>query len=199
MKKNVRILGIAISLGSLLISCSTKEIEILEPSLPGTYTYKAVIVSTPVDTNNDGIFNTDLTKEGKECVWDNIWKYYEGNRVVLSEGNTLCDINFPNSGEFTYTYDPKKKIIIITYKSGVSEEILNNVKLGFSDDYKQTLSFSLFDNKLGQEITYYLESTEQKIVAIQDNNKILDKKLNTYYTTDNRFKKSIFDEVMSYY
>ncbi len=157
MKKNIKNLAIVIGLGSLLISCSTKEIDILEPSLPGTYTYKAVIVSRPVDTNNDGILNTDLTKEGKECVWDNIWKYYEGNRVVLSEGNTLCDINFPDGGEFTYTYDPKKKIITIKYEGG-SEEILNDVKLGFSNDYKQTLSFTIFDYRLKQDVTYYLIS-----------------------------------------
>jgi hypothetical protein len=157
MKKNIKNLAIVIGLGSLLISCSTKEIDILEPSLPGTYTYKAAIVSRPVDTNNDGVFNTDLTKEGNECGWDNIWKYYEGDRVVLSEGNTICDVNFPDAGEFTYTYDPKKRIIIIKYK-GLGEEILNDVKLGFSDNYKQTLSYTLFNNRLQQEVTYYLIS-----------------------------------------
>lgn len=197
MKKNVRILAIAMGLGSLLISCSTKEIDILEPSLPGAYTYKAVIVNTPVDTNNDGVLNTDLMKEGKECVWDNIWKFYEGNRVVLSEGNTLCDINYPDGGEFTYTYDPKKKTITIKYEGG-SEEILNDVKLGFSDSYKQTLSFALFDNRLQQDVTYYLESTDQKNVVVQDNNNILDKKLNNYYTRDADDKESIYVQVMSY-
>lgn len=156
MKKNVRLLANAMILGSLLTSCATKEVEILEPSLPGAYTYKAVIVTTPVDTNNDGILNTDLTKEGKECVWDNIWKFYEGNRVVLSEGNTLCS-TMPDGGEFTYSYDPKKSIIKIKYEGG-SEEILNDVKLGFSDNYKQTLSFTIFDNRLQQEVTYYLIS-----------------------------------------
>lgn len=197
MKKNVRILAIAMVLGNLLISCSTKEIDILEPSLPGTYTYKAVIVNTPVDTNKDGVLNTDLMKEGDECVWDNIWKYYEGNHVVLSEGNTVCDINFPNAGEFTYTYEPKKKIIIIKYKGG-SEDILNDVKLGFSNDYKQTLSFTIFDNRLQQDVTYYLESTDQKYVVVQDSNNILDKKLDSYYTRDGDGEKSIYDEVMSY-
>lgn len=199
MKKNFKNLAIVMGLGSILISCSTKEIDILEPSLPGSYTYKAAIVNTPVDTNNDGILNTDLTKEWKECLWDNIWKYYEGNRVVLSEGNTVCDINFPNAGEWTYTYDPKKRIIIIKY-GGLTEEILNDVKLGFSDNYKQTLSFTLFDNRLKQEVTYYLESIDSKNIASHNNNNnaILDKKLNSYYAPGSKLEKSIYDEVMSY-
>lgn len=160
MKKIIRILGLTLVLGMSLASC-TKEVEILEPTLTGTYKYKSVIVSNPVDLDKDGLANNDLIKErGKECTWDNTWQY-QGNKATLGGGETLCSPDEADSynviGSFDYIYDKTSRTIKIMY-SGGSSEVLENVKIGFTADQKQSLSFDLWDSKLSQLVTYNLVS-----------------------------------------
>ena len=160
MKKIIRILGLTLVLGMSLASC-TKEVEILEPTLTGTYKYKSVIVSNPVDLDKDGLANIDLMKEkGKECTWDNTWQY-QGNKATLGGGETLCSPDEADSsnviGSFDYIYDKTSRTIKIMY-SGGSSEVLENVKIGFTADQKQSLSFDLWDSKLSQLVTYNLVS-----------------------------------------
>lgn len=153
-------LGLTLFLGMSLSSC-TKEVEILEPTLTGTYKYKSVIVSNPVDLDKDGLPNNDLIKErGKECTWDNTWQY-QGNKVTLGGGETLCSPDeadiYNVIGSFDYIYDKTSRTIKITY-SGGSSEVLENVKIGFTGDHKQSLSFDLWDSDLSQFVTYNLVS-----------------------------------------
>lgn len=160
MKKITRILGLTLVLGISLVSC-TKEVEILEPTLEGIYKYKSVIVSNAVDLDKDGLAGIDLMKEkGKECTWDNIWQY-QGNKATLGGGETLCSPDEADSsnviGSFDYIYDKTSRTIKIMY-SGGSSEVLENVKIGFTADQKQSLSFDLWDSKLSQLVTYNLVS-----------------------------------------
>lgn len=160
MKKNIRIVGLSLGIGMSLVSC-TKEVEILEPTLTGIYKYKSVIVSNPVDLDNDGLANIDLMKEkGKECTWDNTWQY-QGNKATLGGGETLCAPSEADSanviGSFDYIYDKTSRTIKIIY-SGGSSEVLENVKIGYTSDQKQSLSFDLWDNNLSQFVTYNLVS-----------------------------------------
>lgn len=159
MKKIIRILGLTLVLG-MSASC-TKEVEILEPTLTGTYKYKYVIVSQAVDLDKDGLASIDLMKEkGKECTWDNTWQY-QGNKATLRAGETLCSPDEADSanviGSFDYIYDKTSRTIKIMY-SGGSSEVLENVKIGFTADQKQSLSFDLWDSKLSQLVTYNLVS-----------------------------------------
>lgn len=160
MKKIIRILGLTLVLGMSLASC-TKEVEILEPTLTGTYKYKSVIVSQAVDLDKDGFANNDLMKEKvKECVWDNTWQY-QGNKATLRAGETLCDPSEADSANVIvtvdYIYDKTSKTIKFMY-SGGSSELMENVKIGFTSDQKQSLSFELWDSKLSQIVTYNLVS-----------------------------------------
>ena len=160
MKKIISLLGLTLVLGMSLASC-TKEVEILEPTLTGTYKYKSVIVSNPVDLDKDGLANNDLMKEkGKECTWDNTWQY-RGNKATLGGGETLCDPSEADSanviGSFDYIYDKTSKTIKIIY-SGGSSEVLENVKIGYTAEQKQSLSFDLWDSDLSQFVTYNLVS-----------------------------------------
>lgn len=160
MKKNIRILGLTLVLGMSLTSC-TKEVEILEPTLIGTYKYKSVIVSQAVDLDKDGLANNDLMKEkGKECVWDNTWQY-QGNKTTLRAGEMLCSPDESDNsnviGSFDYIYDKTSKTIKIMY-SGGSSEVLEKVKTGFTSEQKQSLSFELWDSELSQIVTYNLVS-----------------------------------------
>lgn len=160
MKKIIRILGLTLFLGMSFISC-TKEVEILEPTLTGIYKYKSVIVSNAIDLDKDGLANNDLMKEKvKECVWDNTWQY-QGNKATLRAGETLCDPSEADSanviGSFDYIYDKTSRTIKIMY-SGGSSEILENVRIGYTAEQKQSLSFDLWDSDLSQFVTYNLVS-----------------------------------------
>ncbi|NDP21389.1 MAG: hypothetical protein GZ091_09960 [Paludibacter sp.] len=160
MKNIIRILGITLIIGTSFVSC-TKEVEVLEPTLLGTYKYKSVQVIVPIDTDGDGIANNDLMKEkGKECVWDNTWQYQE-NKTTLRAGEIVCESSEADNnnviGSFNYTYSKTAKTIIITYEGG-SLEVLKDVKIGYTKDQKQSLSFILWNNDLSQDVTYYLES-----------------------------------------
>ena len=160
MKKIIRILGLTLVLGMSLASC-TKEVDVLEPTLTGTYKYKSVIVSNAVDLDKDGLANNDLMKEkGKECTWDNTWQY-QGDKTTLRAGETLCDPSEANSanviGSFDYIYERSIMKIIIIYPGG-ENEVLENVKIGFMADQKKTLSFDLWDSELSQLVTFNLVS-----------------------------------------
>jgi hypothetical protein len=157
MKKSKIILGIVLFISVLISSC-TKEFQILEPKLPGLYNYKSAIVPIAVDLDGNGVFNTDLTKEsGEECVWDNYWDWND-SEVVLAEGDITCGTS-PDMAVAPYVYDPKNKTITIK-NSESTGNLLTNVKLGYSDNYKQTLSFTHFENKYNQNVTYYFEQVK---------------------------------------
>lgn len=160
MKKIIRVLGLTLFLGMSLASC-TKEVEILEPTLTGIYKYKSVIVSKAVDLDKDGLANIDLMKEkGKECTWDNTWQY-QGNKAILGGGKTLCDPSEADSANVIvsvdYIYDKSSKTIKIIY-SGGNIEVLRNVKIGYTSDQKQSLSFDLWYSEISQIVTYNLVS-----------------------------------------
>lgn len=158
MKKYKIILSIVLLI-SILISSCTKEVQVLEPKLTGLYNYKSAIVPTAVDLDGNGIFNTDLTKEsGEECVWDNYWDWKEDNEVVLAEGGIPCGTS-PAMAVAPYVYDPKNKTITIQNSEGTGH-LLTNVKLGYSNNSRQTLSFTHFENKYNQSVTYYFEQVK---------------------------------------
>lgn len=157
MKKSKIILGIVLFISVLISSC-TKEFQILDPKLTGLYKYNSAIVPVAVDLDGNGVFNTDLTKEsGEECVWDNYWDWND-SEVVLAEGGTPCGTS-PAMAVAPYVYDPKNKTITIKNSEGTGN-LLTNVKLGYSDNYKQTLSFTHFENKYNQNVTYYFEQVK---------------------------------------
>ena len=132
--------------------------KLLEPKLPGLYNYKSAIVPIAVDLDGNGVFNTDLIKEsGEECVWDNYWDWND-SEVVLAEGGTPCGTS-PAIAVAPYVYDPKNKTITIKNSEGTGQ-LLTNVKLGYSDNSKQTLSFTHFENKYNQNVTYYFEQAK---------------------------------------
>ncbi len=162
MKRNIRKIGLIIVLGLSITSC-TKEVEVLEPNLSGVYKYKSVFVPVPMDLDKDGTYNSNLILEkGKECVWDNTWQY-QNEKVILREGEKYCGEESQESnengviGSFNYVYDKASKTIKIIYEGGYSET-LKNVKIGYTSDEKQTLSYELWDDNYQQEVTYYLES-----------------------------------------
>lgn len=157
MKKSKIILWIVLFISVLISSC-TKEFQILEPKLPGIYNYKSAIVPIAVDLDGNGVFNTDLTKEsGEECVWDNYWDWSD-SEVVLAEGDTPCGTS-PAMAVAPYVFDQKNKTIIIKNFEG-SGQLLTKVKLGYDNNYKQTLSFTHFENKYNQNVTYYFEQVK---------------------------------------
>ena len=89
MKKISRLLGVTLVL--LVSACSPSETEIdptpevTPQNIVGNYTYNVVLVPNGVDTDGDGIKNTNLMNEkGKECVWDNTWSFTE-TTVILYE------------------------------------------------------------------------------------------------------------------
>ena len=45
-------------------------------------------------------------------------------------------------------------------KNDGSGQLLTNVKLGYDNNYKQTLSFTHFENKYNQNVTYYFEQVK---------------------------------------
>jgi hypothetical protein len=158
MKKYKIILGITLFISVLTSSC-TKEVQVLEPKLTGLYNYKSAIVPIAVDLDGNGVFNTDLTKEsGEECVYDNFWEWKDNNEVVLAEGGVACGTS-PAMAVAPYVYDPKNKTITIKNSEGTGH-LLTNVKLGYGDNYKQTLSFTHFENKYNQNVTYYFEQVK---------------------------------------
>lgn len=160
MKKTIKMLGLTLFLGMSLVSC-TKEVEVLEPTLTGTYKYQSAIVSQAVDLDKDGISNNDLLKEkGKECFWNRTWQY-QGNKATLRAGETPC---YLSGVELTgvivtvdYIYDKNNKTIKFIYTEG-EIELFENVKIGFTADRKQSLSLDLWDSRLSQIVTYNLVS-----------------------------------------
>lgn len=158
MKKYKIILGIALFISVLISSC-TKEVQVLEPKLTGLYNYKSAIVPIAVDLDGNGVFNTDLIKEsGEECVWDNYWDWKDDGEVVLAEGGAPYGTS-PAMAVAPYVYDSKNKTITIKNSHGTGH-LLTNVKLGYSDNSKQTLSFTHFENKYNQNVTYYFEEAK---------------------------------------
>ena len=99
MKKIVRTLGVVLVL--VLASCTKEDVidntpEVTPQNITGDYSYNVVLVDNAVDIDNDGKKNTNLMFEtGKECVWDNIWKFTETN-VTLYEKGIKCDNNSPD-------------------------------------------------------------------------------------------------------
>lgn len=155
--KNIKFSAIAVLICSFMISC-TKEVQVLEPKLTGLYKYNSAIVPVAVDLDGNGVFNTDLTKEsGEECVWDNYWDWND-SEVVLAEGDITCGTSSAMAVA-PYVFDQKNKTITIKNSEG-SGQLLTNVKLGYDNNYKQTLSFTHFENKYNQNVIYFFEEAK---------------------------------------
>ena len=58
-----------------------------------------------------------------------------------------------------YVFNQKNKTITIKNSEG-SGQLLTNVKLGYDNNYKQTLSFTHFENKYNQNVIYYFEQVK---------------------------------------
>lgn len=164
MKKISRLLGVTLVL--LVSACSPSETEIdptpevTPQNIVGNYTYNVVLVPNGVDTDGDGIKNTNLMNEkGKECVWDNTWSFTE-TTVILYEKGIKCDSANPDillSGSYEYDKTTKK----ITIRDSATKaviDVLEEVLLEYDDYSKQTnLSFSIFDKTLNQTVRYVLK------------------------------------------
>lgn len=156
LKNNINIISFGNVFGFMY-----KRSKCTRTSLIRIYKYKSVKVTQPIDIDKDGLVSYDLMKEkGKECVWDNTWQY-QGNKATLRAGERLCGSQEADNqnviGSFDYIYEKVAKTIKITYEGGITE-VLNNVKIGYTSDQKQFLSFELWDNDLSQSVTYYLVS-----------------------------------------
>lgn len=144
-----------------LVAC-TKDADVREPNLIGLYRYRAAHVDKPINMGN-GYSYGDLTLiPGNECVFDNTWEF-KAEKLILREGETSCENDSQKTaeneviGEYNYIYDKENRTIKIFYKSG-STETLKNVKLGYSPNNKQTLSYDLWSDTADQIVNYYLEA-----------------------------------------
>lgn len=161
MKKYIGKIG-ALLIGLSLIAC-TKDVDVLEPNLDGVYQYKSAAVSIPVKTGKEDVYYGDLTLvPGKECLWDNNWEFLNG-KAILREGETSCGDTFQEEsknaiiGSFDCIYDKDDQVIKMISEGKVTQ-IWKNVKIGYSFDGKQTLSFELWDNDIQQVVKYYLQT-----------------------------------------
>lgn len=153
MKKIIRTLGLTCILGISFVSC-TKEVEILEPKLVGRYRVDSAIVSVAVDLNQDGIKNFDLNKEKDYFVhWD-----FEGNYLHYHEASKTN--NFVDDVTHSlFIYDRTNKTIKLFYDGG-GVEGLDNVKIGYTSDGKQLLTYDKWDSEVSQFVTYNLVSID---------------------------------------
>ena len=148
MKKIIRILGLTLFLGLSLVSC-TKEVEVLESSLIGNYKFQTGIAPYAVDLNKNGIKNFDVFLE-EDGPLPNTFQFQTGNKVAIRFDGGSGDVFLAN-----YIYDKTNSTITITY-SGWQTEVLENVKIGYTSDRKQFLSYTLWDPEVSQIVTYTL-------------------------------------------
>lgn len=147
-------------IGFSLIAC-TKEVDLLEPNLDGLYKYKSAAISTPVKFDKNDIYYSDLILvDGTECIWDNTWQFLNG-KAILREGETSC-LNVSEETEknaiietYDYIYNKENNTIKLIYNDGPFETF-KNVKIGYTHDHKQFLSFELWSEEIKQIVRYYL-------------------------------------------
>lgn len=143
----------------------TKEVDVLEPKLTGSYKIKSIITDLPVDLDNDGVANTDMSKEKDRgyCRFDDTFSFNNGNKGIWADGSDICSNALePSDNYFNYTYDKAKKMISmeIFIKGEKETELLelSDVFIGYKNG-RQTLKFSFYDERYTNRIvTYYLES-----------------------------------------
>ncbi|WP_374174552.1 hypothetical protein [Flavobacterium tructae] len=163
MKKNIRKIAMLIITFSVL-ACS-KEIEVLEPKLAGTYKIKSIITDLPVDLDKDGVANTDMSKEKDRgyCRFDDTFSFNNGSKGIWADGSDICSNALePSDEDFNYIHDKAKKTISMEiFHKGQKEPEgleLTDVFISYRDG-KQTLKFSFYDERYTNRIvTYYLES-----------------------------------------
>ncbi|CAA9202225.1 hypothetical protein [Flavobacterium collinsii] len=163
MKKNIRKIGILMITFSLM-AC-TKEVDVLEPKLAGSYKIKSIITDLPVDLDNDGVANTDMSKEKDRgyCRFDDTFSFNNG-KGIWADGFDICSNALePSDDYFNYIFDKTKKTIsmeIFPDKGQKEPERLELTDVFVSyRDGKQALKFSFYDERYTNRIvTYYLES-----------------------------------------
>ena len=163
MKNNIRKIGMLMIIFSLM-AC-TKEVDVLEPKLTGSYKIKSIITDLPVDLDNDGVANTDMSKEKDRgyCRFDDTFSFNNGNKGIWADGSDICSNALePSDDYFNYIYDKAKKTISmeIFIKGETEREFLELTDVFVSyKDGRQTLKFSFYDERYTNRIvTYYLES-----------------------------------------
>jgi hypothetical protein len=164
MKKYIKTIGLTLAIGFILISC-TKEVDILEPKLAGIYKIKSIITDLPVDLDNDGVANTDMSKEKDRghCRFDDTFSFNNGNKGIWADGSDICSNALePSDEDFNYIHDKAKKTISmeIFHKGQKEPERLELIDVFISyKDGRQTLKFSFYDERYTNRIvTYYLVS-----------------------------------------
>lgn len=164
MKRNIRKIGLILVLGLSIISC-TKEVEILEPKLTGSYKIESIITDLPVDLDKDGVANIDMSKEKDHghCRFDDTFSFNNGNKGIWADGSDICSNALePSDYYFNYIYDKAKKTISmeIFIKGETEREFLEltDVFVSYKEE-RQTLKFSFYDERYTNRIvTYYLVS-----------------------------------------
>lgn len=164
MKKIIRVLGLTLVLGMSLVSC-TKEVEILETKLGGSYKIESIITDLPVDLDKDGVANTDMSKEKDRgyCRFDDTFLFNNVSKGIWADGSDICSNDLePSDENFNYIHDKAKKTISMEiFHKGQKEPEhleLTDVFISYKDG-KQTLKFSFYDERYTNRIvTYYLIS-----------------------------------------
>ena len=163
MKKNIRKIVMLMTAFSLM-AC-TKEVDVLEPKLTGSYKIESIMTDLPVDLDNDGVANIDMSKEKDRgyCRFDDTFLFNNVSKGIWADGSDICSNALePSDEDFNYIHDKAKKTISmeIFHKGQKESELLELTDVFVSyKDGRQILKFSFYDERYTNRIvTYYLES-----------------------------------------